>query len=76
MRSFIKISGVSLLVLSSNVFAQVDMGSISYSALASADGVDIPILPFWALTILGAVMALLARLPCDVTKCGRKACLR
>ena len=57
MRSFIKTSGVSLLVLSSNVFAQVDMGSISYSALASADGVDIPILPFWALTILGAVMA-------------------
>ena len=57
MRSFIKISGVSLLVLSSNVFAQVDMGSISYSALASADGVDIPILPFWALTILGAVLA-------------------
>ena len=58
MKSFARISAVSLPTLSSDVFAQVDMGTISYSAMATADGIGIPILPFWALAFLGLFVAI------------------
>jgi len=53
----IVISAVSLLMLPSDVFAQVEMGTISYSALARADGIGIPILPVWALALLSFFIA-------------------
>ncbi len=53
MRAFRTIGVISIPMMSSNVFAQVPMGSIGFRAALDS----IPILPFWAMALMGLCVA-------------------